>query len=87
MLFDTNGRWALDGGTATLVDAMRRDLRADVRLGTRVEAIAQDETGVTVRTTDGEHAASAAIVALPVNTLGAVRFDPAALGTQARGGR
>jgi monoamine oxidase len=76
MLSDTNGRWALEGGTATLVDAMRRDLRADVRLGTRVEAIAQDETGVTVRTTDGEHAASAAIVALPVNALGAVRFDP-----------
>ena len=76
MVFDTNGRWELDGGTATLVDAMRRDVRADVRLGTRVEAIAQDETGVTVRTTDGEHAASAAIVALPVNALDAVRFDP-----------
>jgi monoamine oxidase len=55
---------------------MARDLRADVRLGTRVEGIAQDEAGVTVRTTDGEHAASAAIVALPVNALGAVRFDP-----------
>ncbi|MGH2641482.1 MAG: flavin monoamine oxidase family protein [Actinomycetota bacterium] len=77
MVFDTNGRWELEGGTASLVDAMRRDLRADVRLGTRVEEIAQDETGVTVRTTDGEHAASTAIVALPVNALGAVRFDPA----------
>ena len=32
--------------------------------------------GVTVCTTDGEHAASAAIVALPANALGAVRFDP-----------
>lgn len=76
MVFDTNGRWELDGGTAALVEAMRRDVRADVRLGTRVEAIAQDETGVTVRTADGEHGASAAIVALPVNALGAVRFDP-----------
>ena len=36
---DTNGRWELDGGTATLVDAMRRDVRANVRLGTLVEAI------------------------------------------------
>jgi len=76
MVLDTNGRWALKGGTTSLVDAMRRDLRGDVFLGTRVEAIAQDETGVTVRTTDGEHAASAAIVALPVNALGGVRFDP-----------
>ena len=85
MVLDTNGRWALEGGTASLVDAMHRDLRADVRLGTRVEAIAQDETGVTVRTTDGELAASAAIVALPVNALGAIRFEPGALGTETRG--
>jgi monoamine oxidase len=76
MLFDTNGRWAFEGGTATLIDAIARDLRADMRLGTRVEAISQDEASVTVRTTDGEHVASAAIVALPVNALRAVRFDP-----------
>jgi monoamine oxidase len=77
MVLDTNGRWALEGGTATLIEAMRRDARADVRLGARVEEIAQDATGVIVRTTDGEHAAAAAIVALPVNAFGAVRFDPA----------
>ena len=77
MVLDTNGRWTLEGGTASLVDAMHRDLRADVRLSTLVEVIAQDETGVTVGTTDGELAASAAIVALPVNALGAIRFDPA----------
>ncbi|MGH2672230.1 MAG: flavin monoamine oxidase family protein [Actinomycetota bacterium] len=76
MVLDTNGRWALESGTVSLVNAMHRDLRADVRLGTRVEEIAQEETFVTVRTTDGEHAASAAIVTLPVNALGAVRFDP-----------
>jgi monoamine oxidase len=77
MVLDTNGRWALEGGTTSLVDAMHRDLRADVRVGTRVEEIAQNDTGVTVRTTDGELAASAAIVAVPVNALGAIRFDPA----------
>jgi monoamine oxidase len=76
MLYDTNGRWALEGGTATLVDAMYRDLRADVRLHTRVEEIAQDETSVTLRTSDGELAAAAAIVAVPVNALGGIRFDP-----------
>jgi len=76
-VYETNGKWALRGGTASLVGAMIGDLRAKVRLGTRVEAIDQDDTGVTVRTSDGEHVASAAIVAVPVNTLGAVRFDPA----------
>lgn len=77
MVLDTNGRWALERGTASLVDAMHRDLPADVRLGTRVEEIAQDETSVTVRTSDGGFAASATIVAVPVNALGAIRFDPA----------
>jgi len=75
-VFETNGRWALRGGTQSLVDAMTRDLRADVRLGTRVDEITQGDTGVTLRTSEGERTASAAIVALPVNTLDSVRFDP-----------
>jgi monoamine oxidase len=76
MVLDTNGRWAFEGGTGSLVDAIGRDLNANVILGTRVDTIDQDETSVIVRTTEGEHAASAAIVALPVNALGGVRFDP-----------
>jgi monoamine oxidase len=75
-VFETNGRWALEGGTRTLVDAMTADLRADVLLGTRVDEIAQGDDGVTLQTSDGERTASAAIVAVPVNTLRAVRFDP-----------
>ena len=75
-VFETNGRWALRGGTQSLVDAMTADLRADVRLGTRVDEISQGDAGVTLRTSDGERTASAAIVAVPVNTLGAMRFDP-----------
>ena len=75
-VFETNGRWALHGGTRSLVDAMVRDLRADVHLGTRVDEITQDDAGVTLRTSDGERTASAVIVAVPVNTLGSVRFAP-----------
>jgi monoamine oxidase len=75
-VFETNGRWALQGGTRSLVDAMTADLGADVLLGTRVDEIAQTGTGVTLQTSDGERTASAAIVALPVNALGSVRFDP-----------
>jgi monoamine oxidase len=76
-LFETNGLWALAGGTASLVDALHRDLASTVLLGTKVEEIVQDGRAVIVRTTDGEHAAAAAVVAVPLNTLGAVRFDPA----------
>jgi monoamine oxidase len=76
-ILETNGMWALGGGTVSLVDALHRDLAATVQLGTKVEEIVQDGGGVTVRTTDGTHAASAVVVAVPVNALGAVRFDPA----------
>ena len=75
-VFETNGRWALRGGTRTLVDALASDLRAEVHLATRVDEIAQDDASVTLQTSDGERTASAAIVALPVNALGPVRFDP-----------
>jgi monoamine oxidase len=75
-VFETNGRWALQGGTRSLVDAMAADLRGEVLLGTRVDEIAQDDAGVTLRTSEGERHASAAIVALPVNALGSMLFDP-----------
>lgn len=75
-MLETNGRWALRGGTRSLVDALAADTRAEVLLGTRVEEIVQSDTGVTLQTSDGERTASAAIVAVPVNTLGSIRFDP-----------
>ncbi len=75
-IFETNGRWALRGGTRTLVDALAADLRAEVLLGTRVDEIAQSGADVTLRTSEGERTARAVIVAVPVNTLGSVRFDP-----------
>jgi monoamine oxidase len=55
---------------------MTADLPADVHLGTRVDEIAQSDGGVTLQTSEGERTASAAIVAVPVNTLGLVHFDP-----------
>jgi monoamine oxidase len=75
-VFETNGRWALVGGTRSLVDAMAADTPAEVVLGTRVEEIAQGEEGIILQTSKGERTASAAIVAVPVNTLGSIRFDP-----------
>ncbi len=75
-VFETNGRWALRGGTMTLVEALAADLRAEVLLGTRVDEISQSDAGVTLHTSEGDRTASAVIVAVPVNTLGSVRFDP-----------
>jgi monoamine oxidase len=75
-VFETNGRWALRGGTRTLVHALAADLRAEVHLGTRVDEIAQGDAGVTLQTSEGERTARAAVIAVPVNTLGSIRFDP-----------
>jgi monoamine oxidase len=75
-VFETNGRWALQGGTRSLVDSMAADLRGEILLSTRVDEIAQDDSGVTLRTSGGERHASAAIVAVPVNALGSLHFDP-----------
>ncbi len=66
-------------GTSALVDAIARDADSDVRLDAPVVAVAQTANGVTVQTggaSPGEHHASAAVVALPMNCLGDVPFDP-----------
>jgi pseudooxynicotine oxidase len=76
LMLDSNGRWTIAGGTRSLVDAIAADVAGDVRMATPVEAIAQTSTEVTVRTNGGDVSASAAIVAVPLNTLGTIAFDP-----------
>lgn len=49
----------------------------DVRLGERVDALAHDAGGVTVRTATGEIRAAAAVVAVPVTMAARLRFEPA----------
>jgi monoamine oxidase len=77
LLFETNGRWTIRGGTRSLVDMMSAELLAEIRLGAVVERIEQDRDGVTVFTRDGHLRAKAAILAVPVSTLGDIRFEPA----------
>jgi monoamine oxidase len=48
----------------------------DVRLNERVEALAVDEDGVTVRTASGELRAAAAIVAVPAPVAAGLLFEP-----------
>ncbi len=63
--------------TADLVAALAADGTPDVRLSTPVAAIEQHDGRVRVTTRRGEaFAAPAAVVALPLNTLGAIDFAP-----------
>lgn len=63
-------------GTASLVDAIARDL-ADVRLRERVVSLTEAEGVVTVETAGGTTiTASAVVLATPLNTWSGVRFSP-----------
>jgi monoamine oxidase len=65
------------GGMSNLIGKIAEDAQADVRLEATVTHIEQDAAGCRVRTEDGsEYTGDAVILALPVNTLGEVEFDP-----------
>lgn len=67
----------LGNGTSSLIRAMAADITGEIRLSAPVASISQHDGGVVVVGQDGEEfRASRAVVALPVNTLADVSFDP-----------
>jgi monoamine oxidase len=76
LMLDSNGRWTIARGTRALVDAIAADVTGELRLSTVVGRISQTEQGVTVTTSSGDVAAAAAVIAVPLNTLGSLAFDP-----------
>jgi pseudooxynicotine oxidase len=73
----TGGRVVLSEGTGALLAAIASGAPFESRLETPVAAITQANDLVEVTTQSGEAvAARAAIVAVPLNVLGAIRFDP-----------
>ena len=74
---ETGGRATIVGGTGALLDAIAGVAPFDVRLGSPVAGIAEPNGHVEVSTRDGgAYAARAAIVAVPLNALGAIEFTP-----------
>ncbi|HKY95527.1 MAG TPA: NAD(P)/FAD-dependent oxidoreductase [Kiloniellales bacterium] len=75
--FVTSGSgYRLQGGTAALVDALAADCGAPLRLSQPVRSIRQDAGGVTLATADGRLRARAAVIAVPMNALKRIAFDP-----------
>jgi pseudooxynicotine oxidase len=73
----TGGRVTLVGGTGSLLAAVAGGAPFECRLETPVAAISQHDGRVQVQTRDGGgFEAAAAIVAVPVNALPAIEFDP-----------
>jgi monoamine oxidase len=76
-LFDNLGRFRIEGGTKRLLDAIAKDFRGDVRLGTPVASVTKDGEHYAVTTQDDEtFHARAIIVAVPLNVLASIRFEP-----------
>lgn len=74
---DAVARFRLREGTVSLIDAMLEDGRPEVRLGTIVTRVEQDEHEVRLTTEQGERLrARAVIAALPMNVLGRIEFSP-----------
>lgn len=67
---DAIGRFHLANGTASLLEAMRAEAQAEVRLGTVVKRVAQDETGVSLFTSTGEELRARCVIStVPLNVL------------------
>ena len=74
----TGGRVTLTNGTGGLLEAIAGGAAYEARLGTPVAAVRRRGDGVEVETRTGELLPAArAVVAVPLNTLGAIEFEPA----------
>jgi monoamine oxidase len=71
------GRVTLAGGTISLLNAIAAVARFELRLATPIAGVARNDTRVEVETRDGEVLpARAVVVAVPLNALGAIVFEP-----------
>jgi hypothetical protein len=73
----TGGRVTFLNGTQSLVQAIATKAPYEIRLETPVAAVTQDDGTVEVHTRAGETvAARRVVVAVPLNALGGIQFDP-----------
>ena len=74
---ETGGRVTIAGGTGALLEAIAGAAPFERRLGEPVAAVVRDGRGVQVQARSGAGVrARAAIVAVPLNALGRIEFDP-----------
>jgi monoamine oxidase len=77
LLLEALAGYEIEAGTATLIEAMRQDGRFEIEFESPVARIETAADGVTVHRTDGEPVtARAAVIAVPLNVLADIDFDP-----------
>jgi monoamine oxidase len=63
-------------GTTELAEAIAADVRGEIRLNCPVTAIRQSDDGVEVETRGGPVSGRLCILAIPINTMGEIAFEP-----------
>ncbi|MCD1145362.1 FAD-dependent oxidoreductase [Kocuria sp. LUK] len=77
LMFEACATYKIDGGTRTLIEAIRADAEIDLHLNTPVTAVDQSEGRVSVTAADGTRfTAAAVVVTMPLGALGSVEFTP-----------
>ncbi len=74
--FALDARQIFTSGTSALASAIAADVPGEIRLNTPVTAIHQNADGVTVETAMGAVSASLCILAVPINVMADIAFDP-----------
>jgi monoamine oxidase len=69
-------RHIVSTGTSSVAEAIAREIGEELHLNTRVHAVRQTAIGVVVTSDGGEFAAEYCVMAVPVNALGGIAFDP-----------
>jgi monoamine oxidase len=83
---ETGGRVTFTRGTKSLVDAIASKAPFETRLTTPVAAVTQSDGGVQVQTREGETIqCRVAVVAVPLNALNGIEFDPTLSRTKQEG--
>ena len=83
LMMDCVARYKIARGTRALIDAMAADGDFATRFDAPVANVEHDASEVAVRLRDGtELVARAAVIAVPLNVLGAIAFSPALSGSK-----
>jgi monoamine oxidase len=76
VFLEQNASHTIRGGTRALVEAMAADARADVALSTDVVSVRRSADAVTLTANGTQMRARAAVMAVPLNALRRIDFDP-----------
>lgn len=88
VMHEASSTYRVRGGMRALAEAVARDVRGEIRLGTAVASVRQTGSGAVVRCADGAEVTARRVVStLPTNALSSIGWEPGLPDAWARAGR